>query len=104
MNRSPQGLDLKSCRARTLVGMMLEHVVSLNEGSGVAACSKRSYPSAISAALALRKIQAAHPGRREVGVYPCFAGHTAWHLTSHAAAAHNRWTTSALAKLAGQEA
>jgi hypothetical protein len=84
--------------------MMPEHVVSLNEGSGVAACSKRSYPSAISAALALRKIQTAHPGRGEVGVHPCFAGHRAWHLTSQPAAAHNRWTVSALAKLIAQAA
>jgi len=84
--------------------MMPEHVVSLNEGSGVGACSKRSYPSAFSAALALRKLQAAHPGRGEVGVHPCFAGHGAWHLTSQPAAARSRWTTSALAKLAAQAA
>ena len=74
------------------------------KGSGVAACSKRSYAGAVSAALALRRIQAAHPGHGEVGVHPCFAGHKAWHLTSQAAAAHNRWTTSALAKLASHAA
>jgi len=66
----------------------------------MSACIKRSFPTAVAAALALRKIQAAHPDRGEVGVHPCFTGHNAWHLTSNAAAAHNRWTVSALAKLA----
>ena len=64
------------------------------------ACIKRPFPTAVAAALALRQIQAANPNRSEVGVHPCFAGHNAWHLTSNAAAARNRWTLSALAKLA----
>ena len=37
------------------------------------ACTKRPYPTAVAAALALRRIQDASLRLREVGIYPCSA-------------------------------
>ena len=48
------------------------------------ACTKRPYPTAVAAALALRRIRDASPRLREVGIYPCSACR-AFHLTSHTA-------------------
>lgn len=63
------------------------------------ACQKRPYPTPTSAARVLRRIRTEHPTRGEVGIHPCHACH-AWHLTSDRAAVRNRWTATALAKLA----
>ena len=62
------------------------------------ACTKRPYPTAVAAALALRRIRDASPRLREVGIYPCSACR-AFHLTSHTAAARNRWTLAAFTVL-----
>lgn len=62
------------------------------------ACNKRPYPTAVSAALVLRRLKAANPGRGEVGIHPCPACH-AFHLTSSKQAARNRWTVAALRQL-----
>ncbi len=63
------------------------------------ACQKRPYPTPAIAARVLRRIRSEHPARGEVGIHPCQTCH-AWHLTSAQAAARNRWTATALAKLA----
>lgn len=66
-------------------------------------CQKQPYPTSVAAARALRRIQA-NAKRTEAGIHPCFFGHSAWHLTSKASAARNRWTRSALSGLAARHA
>lgn len=63
------------------------------------ACNKHSYPTPIAAALVLRRIKMRKPARGEVGIHPCRVCH-AWHLTSKADAARNRWTVTALESIA----
>ena len=67
------------------------------------ACQKQPYPTSIAAARVLRRTQA-NAKRSEAGIHPCFFGHNAWHLTSKALAARNRWTRGALSRLDARHA
>lgn len=54
------------------------------------ACSKKTYPTAIAAALALRAIRRGSPLREERALYRC--SHCCqFHLTSNTASSRNRW-------------
>lgn len=63
------------------------------------ACSKRSYPTPIAAALVLRRIMTRKPARGEAGIHPCETCR-GWHLTSRPNAARNRWTIAAFDAIA----
>lgn len=54
------------------------------------ACSKKTYPTAIAAALALRAIRRGSPHRDERALYRC-ARCRQFHLTSDTASVSNRW-------------
>lgn len=57
------------------------------------ACTKLPYSTLAAARRALHGIRGAHPERGEVGIHPC-SECRAFHLTSAASAARNRWTAS----------
>jgi len=57
------------------------------------ACTKRPYPTAVAARVALNRIRTAHPERGEIGIHPC-SECGAFHLTSAASATRNKWTAS----------